>query len=472
MAAAAIGVAAKRKAKAKAVAVVDDEASSDVDMASDGDDSSQLDNGDDDEDMAEDGEEEPLVVVAGGENNATKKEGHAYSGAHTGDVMALNESAMLFKSNLFKLQVDELLSSTVIGANTKATRGLDAALKQIRDALTALGDVKEMSTDAASNYVRKQSTTGGGKLAMIPFPDPAPAVGMAISFGFKAPAVVNIVGSYPLGMATGARSGFNVDVVVQMPGSLFQERDYLNYRYFYKRAFYVAMLLIGLRQHSGVSELFDVEFSWLRNDTRLPIVVLKAKSGVKQLSKLSGGGGCTVRILPSIAHDTLPLKRLLPGRNYVRPSYISGTKDSGDEDVASSELPATPMYSAAILSDALLLTHMKYLFETTEMCPEFPRASSLLRIWIGQRTVAGRQIGPCTLGGSQRLNGFVLTMVLAWLLRCNGGGGKGPRLAGTMSAYQLFKGAIEFLAAHDFEEQPIQFGGSAVNAEEFGGAAF
>ncbi|KAJ2769086.1 U3 snoRNP protein, partial [Coemansia linderi] len=358
---------------------------------------------------------------------------------------------------------------TSVAANTKPTRGLDAALKQIRDVLTSLDDVKEMSTDSASNYVRKQSKASG-KLAMIPFPDPSPAVGMPISFGFKAPKVVNIVGSYPLGMGVQRHGGFNVDVVVQMPAELFQERDYLNYRYFYKRAFYVAVLLIGLQQHSAISELFDVEFGSLRSDTRLPIVVLRPKSGVKHLGKL----GCTVRILPSIAHDTLPLKRLSPERNYVRPSYISNAKE-GSAEGDEANLPATPQYSAAILSDALLLTHMKYLFETTEMCPEFPRAASLLRIWIGQRTAAGRQLGGHRLAGSQRLNGFVLTMVLAWLLRCaHSGVSSGPKLSGTMSAYQLFKGAVEFLAVHDFEETPIQFG-TVANLEAFGdnfGAVF
>ncbi|KAJ2742047.1 U3 snoRNP protein [Coemansia sp. BCRC 34301] len=453
------GIATKHKARTAIVlkpAVVDE--SSDVDMVSDSEDS-QIDG---DDDMAE-------PMLAGESASSGKmvsdgidhKKGPSGSKPTNSEMMALNETSLLFKSNLFKLQMDELLGETSIAANTKRTRGLDAALKQIRDVLTLLDDVKEMSTDAASNYVRKHSKASG-RMVMIPFPDPLPAVGMPISFAFKAPKVVNVVGSYPLGMAAQSHSGFNVDVVVQMPSPLFQERDYLNFRYFYKRAFYVAVLFIGLLQHSGVSELFDVEFGNLRNDTRLPIVVLRPKSGVKHLGKL----GCTIRILPSIAHDTLPLKRLSPERNYVRPNYVSNTK----EVVAESEeadLPATPQYSAAILSDALLLTHMKYLFETTEMCSEFPRAASLLRIWIGQRTASGRQVGSHRLAGTQRLNGFVLTMLLAWLLRCTHSGGSsssnnlGPRLSSSMSAYQLFKGAVEFLAVHNFEEHPIQFGGGA-----------
>ncbi|KAJ2007715.1 U3 snoRNP protein, partial [Coemansia thaxteri] len=453
------------RATRKSVPPVADDPS-DVDMASDSNDEQFASEESSRDEEIEDEDEAMAEPMLAGENSSGKEEskdlehkrGAGAKPLHA-EIMALNESSMLAKSNLFKLQMDELLSETSVAANTKPTRGLDAALKQIRDSLTSLSSVSEMSTDAASNYVRKQSKAGG-KLAMIPFPDPAPAVGMPITFAFKAPEVVNIVGSYPLNMAVQSRCGFNVDVVVQMPAELFQERDYLNFRYFYKRAFYVAILLVGLQQHPAINELFDIEFSNLRGDTRLPIVALCPKSGVKHLGKL----GCTIRILPSIAHGTLPLRRLSPKRNYVRPSYISGANDSlAENDEAN--LPATPQYSAAILADALLLTHMKYLFETTEMCPEFPRAASLLRIWIAQRTATGRQFGSHTLAGSQRLNGFVLTMLLAWLLRCaRSGGNSGPNLSCAMPAYQLFKGVIEFLAVHDFEETPAQFGSSADTA--------
>ncbi|KAJ2824323.1 U3 snoRNP protein, partial [Coemansia furcata] len=465
----------KPKSKAAAAAAqakVHDEGS-DIDMGSDSDDDSQLGGGDDsqlDDDDDDDDDEEMAEPMLAGENTggsgsseSTKtegKKGQAGSKPTNAEMMALKETSLLMKSNLFKLQVDELLSETMVAGNSKATRGLDAALKQIRDVLTCLGDVGEMSTDAASNYVRKQSKAGG-RLAMIPFPDPAPAVGMPIAFAFKAPKVVNVVGSYGLGTATRGHGGFNVDVVVQMPAELFQERDYLNFRYFYKRAFYVAVLLIGLQQ-SALGEVFDVEFGRLRGDARLPMVVLRAKAGVKHLGK----GGWSIRILPSIAHDTLPLKRLSPERNYVRPSYISGAETAAEGD--ESLLPATPQYSAAILSDALVVTHMKYLFETAEMCAEFPRAAALLRVWVGQRAAAaGRQVGAQVLAGSQRLNGFVLTMVLAWLLRsAQSGGSGGPKLSGAMNAYQLFKGAVEFLAVHDFEEEPLQFG-SGANMEAF-----
>ncbi|KAJ2858002.1 U3 snoRNP protein, partial [Coemansia erecta] len=417
--------------------------SSDESMAS-ADISSEAEEEEDDDEHVEteDGAEESKSANSSRTHIDKKKT--ADSKPTNAEIMALNETALLFKSNLFKLQVDELLTETLVTSNTKETRGLDAALKQIRDVLLTLKPVSEMSVDAASKMVRKIGRECNGLLS-IPFPDPAPSAEMKISLGFRSPSLVNVVGSYALGMAARTRTGFNVDVIAQMPSELFQERDHLNMRYFYKRAFYVSMLYLGLKQ-SVLAESFDTSIEYLRNDLRLPIVTLRPRSDIRQLAKLN----CSVRIIPTIASDTLSLHRVGAGRNSIRPSFL--VDGASDKD----ELPATPQYNAALSSDALMVTHMSYLFETTSVCAEFARAAALLRIWHGQRNLRGRKIGDKKLAGG-RINGFVLTMVLAWLVRCDNKN-SGSRLSPGLGAHQLFKGAMEFLGAHDFEEQPLWMG--------------
>jgi U3 small nucleolar RNA-associated protein 22 len=69
----------------------------------------------------------------------------------------------------------------------------------------------------------------------------------------------------------------SVDMLVVMPGSIFQEKDYLNYRYFYKRAYYLACIAAGLQQ--SVKEAFDLAFEFLHGNELLPILILKPKSG-------------------------------------------------------------------------------------------------------------------------------------------------------------------------------------------------
>ncbi|KAJ1845242.1 U3 snoRNP protein, partial [Coemansia sp. RSA 486] len=241
---------------------------SDESMAS-ASDSEEEEEEDDNEDEEEHDEDEESRSAGGINKTLVEKKKGLGSKPTNAEIMALNETALLFKSNLFKLQVDELLSETLVTSNTKETRGLDAALKQIRDVLLQLSPVAEMSVDAASKMVRKLGRVCNGP-SSIPFPDPAPPAGMTIQLGFRAPSVVNVVGSYALGMAARTRTGFNVDVIAQMPSELFQERDHLNMRYFYKRAFYVSMLYTGLKQ-SALSESFEMSIDCMRNDLRLPV---------------------------------------------------------------------------------------------------------------------------------------------------------------------------------------------------------
>ncbi|KAJ2799153.1 U3 snoRNP protein [Coemansia guatemalensis] len=449
-----------RAAKGNKAAKQDD---SDVDMASassgegDSSDASEIEASDSDKEM-EDVADEPRLS---GENasNSTGTQKHGRQGPTNAEVMALNEASMLYKTNLFKLQIDELLSETAVTSDTKATGELDDVLKRVRGELVLMEDTGEMSVEKAVNHVRKLGKAAMGAAMDVPFPDPAPPVGLAIKLSSAAPSVVNVIGSYPLGMAVRTQSGFNVDVMVQMPSHLFQERDHLNFRYFYKRAFYLAMVRIQLHR-SPLNEEFDISFDLLRNDTRLPVVVMQPKKGTKRLGKLD----FTIRILPSIAHEVFSLQRLAPGRNNVRLGYLLGDRaTAGDGDKKDEVQPATPQYNSAILSDMLLLTHMKYLFETREQCPEFGRAAALLRLWLAQRTTIGQKVGTQQqLMGSDQINGFVLSMVLAWLVRsAQAQRGTGVKLSSSMGAHQLFKGAIEFLAVHDFEDNAIQFGDDA-----------
>lgn len=68
-----------------------------------------------------------------------------------------------------------------------------------------------------------------------------------------------------------------VDMVVVMPASIFQEKDYLNYRYFYKRAYYLACLAGSLQ--TSVKDDFMLTFEYANGNSLQPILVMKPKSG-------------------------------------------------------------------------------------------------------------------------------------------------------------------------------------------------
>jgi U3 small nucleolar RNA-associated protein 22 len=68
----------------------------------------------------------------------------------------------------------------------------------------------------------------------------------------------------------------SVDMVVTMPESIFQEKDFLNYRFFYKRAYYLACIAAGLQDTS--SDEFILNFKSLNGNSLHPILVARPNS--------------------------------------------------------------------------------------------------------------------------------------------------------------------------------------------------
>ena len=59
---------------------------------------------------------------------------------------------------------------------------------------------------------------------------------------------------------------------------VFQEKDFLNHRYFYKRAYYLACLAAGIQKSKGSQ--FSLDFA-LQNDNSLqPIILVGPKKGI------------------------------------------------------------------------------------------------------------------------------------------------------------------------------------------------
>ncbi|KAJ1679267.1 U3 snoRNP protein, partial [Spiromyces aspiralis] len=327
---------------------------------------------------------------------------------------------------------------------------------------------------------------GFAKKFKVPFPSPIPPKDALYSVRFDAPHDINVVGSYSLGMAARMRGGFNVDLMIQMPpttdeqSSLFQEKDHLNYRYFYKRAYYMAVIELVLLG-SELADHFEIERDLLRQDERLPVLLVRPKvpstapgkrrASTVVLSDLDFSHiGAVIRIIPTIATTVLPLKRLSPERNNVRQAFLETqllgvpTKGEGANGVSGDMQnigPATPRYNAAILGDALVATCTKFIYSVAQRCPGFVDAVILAKVWWRQRgygAYAAVQCGVTSKApGNGAINGFALTMILAWLVAGYDRSNSGSRLSTGMSSYQLFKGLLAFLAQHDFGKTPLAF---------------
>jgi U3 small nucleolar RNA-associated protein 22 len=226
-----------------------------------------------------------------------------------------------------------------------------------------------------------------------------------------------------------------IDLVVTMPKTLFQDKDYLNHRYFYKRSYYLACLALGIRDCK--EHKFNVSFDCLNGNQLQPILVIDP-SGDGSADDFSSSK-CHIHIILAYPEKTFVERKLLPNANCVRP------KDT-EEESEGKTLSPTPFYNATLQSDATITAYLKLLHTTNTTCDAYKDACILGRVWLKQRG----------FGSELRKGGFgnfEWAATMAILLQPNSGTGGSP-LSTKYSSYQLFKATLQFLAYKNLSKKP------------------
>jgi U3 small nucleolar RNA-associated protein 22 len=248
---------------------------------------------------------------------------------------------------------------------------------------------------------------------------------------------VFIAGSYLLKTVTKSPDGISVDLAVQMPESIFTEKDHMNHRYFHKRAFYLAVLASKLQETASETG-FELKFESFNGDELRPILIVQSSTHTPNLYDFSSLK-LVLRIIPTIPTSLFSVSKLSPTRNNVRPSHPTTTTSS---DAAAH--PPTPLYNSSLLHDTSHIAYLNALHATASSTPALRDAQVLSKVWLSQRGLGSLS--------------FIWSMVMACLVRpagTRGVGRAGVRLGAGYSAYQLVKLTMEFWATHDFVEEPL-----------------
>ncbi|KAK7757533.1 U3 snoRNP protein [Diatrype stigma] len=345
-------------------------------------------------------------------------------------------------ASAFVLETDELLKDAKLDY-AKALTGVDNILRQFKDAIEALEPHDPTPINELSTKFEKTSRIA------IPFPHPRPAKDSHYKLSFAKPAQVNVVGSYALKTMVKSSNDQTADMIVVMPTSIFQEKDYLNLRYFYKRAYYLAYIASGLRKAHGSSMEFN--FDYLNENPLLPVLVARPKQtsnkndAAKGPTQIPAWG---IRVIPTAPEGYFPVTKLSATSNAVRQGSAGEAKEAK---------PPTPFYNATLKAEGLFTSYLKLLHRTSNSCPAFQDACILGRIWLQQRG----------LGGSVSEGGFghfEWAVLVALLLQ--GGGRKGEAVLSTsLHSTQIFKGTLQFIASSSLRKKPVIIGKTPADPE-------
>lgn len=316
------------------------------------------------------------------------------------ELNQLRETENLFHSNLFRLQIEEMLNEIKI--KEKYKRMFDTWFRGLEKTIESIEETEAIGICTFEKILDVH----------IPFPQvPEESKG---TFKFIKPSSIDVVGAYAFDAATG--SNITVDVMIEMPTKLFQTRDYQNYVYIKKKAIYLAYIASNITNDIAESKKF------VGTDLKPMLkIVPSGKLGAKM----------NVLIHLSAHKETFRLIKFLPEKNNVRSKWFF-------DDVKERDLLPTPHYNSIILQDLIMRTHS----ESMKIIKEYPNLRDgiiLLKIWLTQRELTK---------GYRAFNGYITTMLVLYLLSIK-------KLNTFMSSYQIVRNVWTYLTKVDLSVSGI-----------------
>ncbi|XP_012528322.1 nucleolar protein 6 [Monomorium pharaonis] len=334
-----------------------------------------------------------------------KFENNLYKQPTVEELSQLRETENLFHSNLFRLQIEEVLNEMRLKDKYKVL--FEIWFDKLKAAIESIEATEEVPL-VDNNLDDKIGVH-------IPIPDvPNETKGV---FKFLKPSNVRVVGSYESGCILG--STVTVDVMVEMPASLFWKQDYSNYVYFKKRAIYLAFIASIIGSDIAESKRFI-------GDNLRPLLKLRPTG------KLNKKVNVVIHV--STQETSFKLNRFLPEKNSIRPNWYFDEKS-----LENTSLPPTPHYNSLILHDLIMSRTNSEIGQLIKEYPNLRDGIILLKIWLCQRELNKGQDG---------FTNHIITMFVIYLLR-------EKKLNTFMSSYQIVRNVWICLAQGNWCENGI-----------------
>ncbi|XP_078047957.1 nucleolar protein 6 Mat89Ba [Augochlora pura] len=319
------------------------------------------------------------------------------------ELNQLRETENLFHSNLFRLQIEEMLNEVRI--KDKYKRLFEAWFKQFEKTINSIKETEE--------YELSDKTLEKELKVYIPKPN-VPSKTKAL-FKFLKPSKIAVIGSYAYNAIVGPN--ITVDVMIEMPAKMFRKLDYQNYRYIKKKAIYLAYIANNITDDIAEEKKFV-------GDNLRPILK------IVPIGKL----GTKINVLVHITaqEESFKLNRFQAEKNSIRPTWFFSNKSNGC-------LSPTPHYNSICLRD---LVTSRTNSKNENIIKEYPNVRDgimLLKIWLTQRELTK---------GYEGFSGHIITMFVLYLLSIQ-------KLNTFMSSYQIVRNVWHQLVLVSWHESGI-----------------
>ena len=243
-------------------------------------------------------------------------------------------------------QLYELVEENVYSHNTKA---VNDCLSRIKTLLISLKPGKKQNLKEAVSLAKCKKS----KWPLLPsFVMPNG------TFQFVPPSELYLCGSMVSGISISKDS--HADILMVIPGRVFEKKDYINARYVVKRTLYLHHIIPKIK---SLDFVHFIRYSFYNNDPLKPILCLKTNLELD------------INIIPVIKKGVLASAALSTDRNNLRPSKIF------DDD--SIEESPTPFYNYSVTSD-FLNEELSAFEETIRSHENLRKVIIITKLWIKQ----------------------------------------------------------------------------------------
>lgn len=293
------------------------------------------------------------------------------------EINELKETADLYHSNLFRMQINETLKEVKL--KSKQRGFVDKWVSTFKKFLQKVPEEDLTHLAKSINY----------PLNFKPMDD-----AKKLQLSYQPPVSVEIYGSFATDTNTGNKS--LVDVYMTMPNEILKRDDYVNQNFIHKKALY--LLHIGNKLEEKETLGCNIKVCFVKNDPLRPVLRIDVEEFVIEINAI-----------PS--EDYFKLNRFVPTTNNIK-------FKTGDESVV-----PTPHYNFEILYDCTIERNQKLLTKFIAPHENLRSAIKLLKIWAHQRQFDV---------GFHPFNGFIISCYILHLLKIR-------KIYATMSSYQIIR---------------------------------
>lgn len=353
-------------------------------------------------------------------NKKSKRE--LYKPPTAEELNQLKETENLFNSNLFRLQIDELLSE--VDVKEKLIVRFDSWFKQFQSVVEnfseyeniSVSDIKEFQSNKPHHGENRKFIEEMATICNIS----SFKCDQELNLKFLKPQSYKLVGLHSVRCSVGPE--LDVNISVTMPKACFYEKDYLNNRYLMKRYYYL-MYIAAEFSRTGTNICSQIDTYDVNSTELLPILMITPNVSNR----------IKVHIFVTPPSDYFPVKRFMPDKNNFKLNL-----DNDEEH----NLGGTPLYNSILLHDITLSENNAFYADVLKDFKNAKDGLKLLIVWLKQR-------GLYNIPGLSEE--FLLHLMTYLILK--------RHINKLMSSYQVIRNVWLFISKSEWHNKPISISG-------------